>query len=135
MTILDEAKAAVTGPRMASYGHPKVDHDALGRTWAAILSKHLRAQVPDLPAHVVSMMMVACKVIREVGVHSHDNLVDIAGYAYCASLEVGEASDPGTGAQAEAPLSDRSRRVSDPSGHACHEERCDLLDVAEAERE
>lgn len=89
-TILEEAQRIVNGPRRETYQHPYDDHTALGRVWAGILSKHLRQDVPDLPAHVVSMMMVGVKVIREVGIHGRDNLVDVAGYAYCADIEYEE---------------------------------------------
>lgn len=86
-TVLEEAQRIVNGPRRETYQHPYDDHSALGRVWAGILSKHLKVEIVDLPAHVVSMMMVGVKVIREVGVHHRDNLVDIGGYAYCADIE------------------------------------------------
>ncbi|TAL05244.1 MAG: hypothetical protein EPO00_13320 [Chloroflexota bacterium] len=86
-TILEEAQRIVNGPRRETYQHPYDDHTAVGLAWAGILSKHLRMPVPPIPAHIVSMMMVSVKVMREAGVHQRDNLTDIAGYAYCADIE------------------------------------------------
>jgi hypothetical protein len=94
-TILEEAGRIVDGPRRDTYGHPFDDHTAVGLAWTGILSKHLGIPITILPAHVVSMMMVAVKVVREVGVHDRDNLVDIAGYGYCADIEYNEGERRG----------------------------------------
>lgn len=89
-TVLEEAQRVVSGPRQEAYGSPYDDHTRVGRMWGAILG------VPDIPAHIVSMMMVAVKVSREVNEHGRDNLVDIAGYSLCADIEYAEGVRHGT---------------------------------------
>lgn len=82
-TILEEAERLVGGDRNAAYGHPLDDFDSLGRAWGALLTRHLRMPVPDIPGEVVGLLMVALKLNREVHVPKRDNLTDAAGYLRC----------------------------------------------------
>lgn len=74
MSILTEAEELVNGPREHAYGHPFDDFTRTGKMWAAILG--LKEVTPEQ----VSLCMVALKISRECNRHTHDNLVDGAGY-------------------------------------------------------
>lgn len=76
-SILVEAEHLVHGPRQADYDHPSKD---FARTVALInilLAHKLKVALEpeDFP-----MIMIACKLAREVHKHKRDNLVDLAGY-------------------------------------------------------
>lgn len=79
-TILEEAQRLVHGDRGADYGHPIEDYTTTGRLWGAILG------VPDIDPRICCLMMAAVKISRESRKHKPDNLVDLAGYAECASM-------------------------------------------------
>lgn len=90
--ILQEAQTVVYGTRQRDYGHPKVNLDIIGRKWAVTLYHWLNTtkvnelyvntdKFPDIPPHIVALMMIDLKTIRQVGTPKKDNLVDIAGYS------------------------------------------------------
>lgn len=79
MTILQEAQGLVSGDRNTAYGHPAADFQRIAQLWSAYLG------YPVDPRDV-GMLLVLMKVARERHSHRRDNLVDIAGYAYCNSL-------------------------------------------------
>lgn len=76
--VLLEANATVAGPRQESYGHPGVVFGRLAQMWQAYLG------VPTITAKDVCMMLALLKIAREANQHKHDNLVDLAGYTWCA---------------------------------------------------
>lgn len=77
--ILQEAEAAVYGPRQAIYGHPSDDFQRTARLWTAYLG-------PRCPQGVTSadvpMLMMLLKMARLMESPEHrDSCVDLAGYA------------------------------------------------------
>ncbi len=78
INILDEAKATACGVRQRQYGTPKAAYTKTAKMWSEILGVEVNAKQ-------VCLCMVALKIARECGpLHKRDNLVDIAGYAWCA---------------------------------------------------
>lgn len=78
ITVCDEAKGAVYGPRNKDYGSVTDNFGMTAKMWSAILGVNISAKD-------VGLCMVALKVSREKFCSKRDNLVDIAGYA--ATLE------------------------------------------------
>jgi hypothetical protein len=88
--ILQEAEAAVFGPRQDSYGHPRDNFAATAALWNAYLFQGVRRG--PVTEEDVALMMVLLKVARlERGYH-RDSVVDIAGYA--ATYERLHEADP-----------------------------------------
>jgi hypothetical protein len=83
--ILQEAEAAVFGPRQDSYGHPC---DNFGHT-AALWSAYKGV---EFDAEDVALMMVLVKLSRLKNGYHRDSVVDIAGYA--ATYERLHEADP-----------------------------------------
>lgn len=79
MNILREAEGLVIGDRNKSYGDPGADFARIAAYW----SNHLGYPVT---ARDVGLMLILMKVAREGIRHKRDNLIDIAGYAYCNEL-------------------------------------------------
>lgn len=79
MTILEEAAQAVRGARIENYNHPLDNFGQIAGMWTVILGT-------EVTASQVALCMIALKIMRENFSHTHDNLVDIAGYAYCIDL-------------------------------------------------
>lgn len=77
--ILNQAECTVNH-RQEEYGEPSANLDKIAQLWSAYLGK----QVTGLD---VAHMMILLKVTRNLN-YKRDNLVDIAGYAYCAELMV-----------------------------------------------
>lgn len=76
--LLETALKATT-ERGVEYGKPENNFATIARLWRCYLG------VP-VNAHDVAMMMVLFKVARAKSAPGHvDNLVDIAGYAACAT--------------------------------------------------
>ena len=61
---------------------PKHGAKQLGRMWAALLSESMLVEVPDIPPHIVLLMMAQLKVSRAARPYSfkQDNYID--GIAY-----------------------------------------------------
>jgi len=74
MTILEEADAAINGPRRESYGDVLESFVSIADVWSTIL------RAPVTPQQV-ALCMIALKLLREANKHSRDNLVDLCGYA------------------------------------------------------
>jgi hypothetical protein len=72
--ILDDAKAAVTGPRQEEYGAPAENFARIAAYWSTYLEQPIQA-------HDVAIMMTLLKVARGLG---EDTCVDAAGYAALA---------------------------------------------------
>lgn len=79
--------AAILADRNQKYGHFYVSHKNAGRIWAAMLSHHLGQPVPDLPPHLVALMMASFKLLRASfpgGKEHEDNYLDARGYSAIA---------------------------------------------------
>ena len=78
--ILQEAHAAITGDRAASYGDAKRQFTNIAETWALYLKHKYGVTVP-LVAEDVCMMMVDLKKERQLTKSKRDNITDLCGYA------------------------------------------------------
>lgn len=77
-TILDKAAKIVNGHRQDDYGKPEDNFAAIAGGWSIIAGKPISAKQ-------VALMMSWLKIVRENNKPGEDNLVDLAGYAFCAS--------------------------------------------------
>lgn len=77
--VLEEALRITKGDRQATYGPPDQDFARTAAMWSAIKG------IP-FEAKEVALFMIALKISRETHQRKRDNLVDIAGYARCASF-------------------------------------------------
>ena len=82
-TILEEAVKCVTGPRRRDYGTPEENFGLIASLW----SLQLKHEVTPMQ---VALCLILLKVARQANSPKRDNLVDIAGYAQCASELKGE---------------------------------------------
>lgn len=97
MSILEDAAAAVHGPRNADYGHPLDNHSATAAMVAAYLSRRYGVALP-LDAQDVCAFNILQKVSRLANTPGHrDSLVDIAGYAANIEMAVDEQERRGEG--------------------------------------
>lgn len=78
MTILDEAKSLVYGPREAAYAHPRVDFARASGVLNALFADRLSSPFTESDWAII---MIVCKLARQVHKPSRDGWVDIAGYA------------------------------------------------------
>lgn len=94
MSILDEAAAAVHGPRASDYGAPHVNHACTAALMLSYLERKYGAASFD--ALDVCAFNVLQKISRLANTPDHhDSLVDIAGYA--ANWEMILDADPSGG--------------------------------------
>lgn len=77
--ILEEALRITKGDRQAQYGPPDQDFRRTAAMWSALKGV-------EFTAKDVALFMILLKCSRETHQNKRDNLVDIAGYARCASL-------------------------------------------------
>jgi hypothetical protein len=77
-TILEEAAKCVTGPRRRDYETPEENFSLIAKLW----SLQLKHEVTPMQ---VALCLILLKVARQANSPKRDNLVDIAGYAQCAS--------------------------------------------------
>ena len=82
-SVLEEAAKYVTGPRRRDYGTPDESFGLIASSWSVQL-KH------EVTPMQVAMCLILLKVARQANSPKRDNLVDIAGYAQCASELKGE---------------------------------------------
>jgi len=82
-SILQEAHRLTHGQRNQDYADPVVNFKHIAGISSAILRK-------DITSQDVAVVMLAVKLSREMHRHKRDNLVDIAGYAWCWSKIEGE---------------------------------------------
>ena len=80
-STLQEAEEIINGPRREAYGPVEESFNRIAAVWNATLFKKLKAQ---LSAHDVAMCMIGLKLCREANAHSHDNILDLIGYAALA---------------------------------------------------
>lgn len=85
MTILDEARELVEGPRGEAYGHPAANHGATAELWSAYLSRKLRKPI-EVTARDVCWLNTLQKASRDANQPKRDNLVDTIGYAVNAAM-------------------------------------------------
>lgn len=86
-SILDEAREIVDGTRQDQYGSPEDNFTNIGVKWGVTLGILNDWQPGEpIPPRVVAMMMIDLKTCRDVFQNKRDNLVDISGYSYAASL-------------------------------------------------
>ena len=85
MSILDEARALVEGPRRDHYGHPSENHGCTAELVRAYIKRSYGVDVP-IDGHDICMFNILQKVSREACGRQRDNRVDIAGYALNADV-------------------------------------------------
>lgn len=78
--LLVEAESLVTGSRADSYGDAAINHIRIANLWSDWLYNRNWATGAITP-YDVAMMMLLVKVARCQQKPSHDNHVDVAGYA------------------------------------------------------
>lgn len=76
MTILEEAQNLIDNVKVADYDTVDVSHKRIAVLWSEVLGR-------TITEREVAMCMIMLKLSREIANHKRDNLVDIAGYAYC----------------------------------------------------
>lgn len=79
MSVLAEATKIVDGARRAAYGTPQENHTRTAEMWSTYLGVKVTARQ-------VCMLNILQKISRDAHAATHDNLVDIAGYARNAEL-------------------------------------------------
>lgn len=80
MSILLEAQDITHGARAQAYGHVLDDFQRTAGMVSAMLAHKLKEPItPD----DVTRIMCCVKLSRETNRHGRDNLVDLAGYAWC----------------------------------------------------
>ncbi len=79
--ILEDAAAAVYGPRQEAYGHPYISMSQIALGFQAVLATKL-APGESISAEDVALCLIQVKVARLSTTPAHvDSMVDIAGYA------------------------------------------------------
>ena len=71
--ILLEAHALINGERQEAYGSPAESFGRVAAMWSVYLDSSVSAKD-------VCLMMAMLKLCREMNAHTHDNLLDAAGY-------------------------------------------------------
>ena len=83
--VLEEAIETVK-QRQDSYDDPYRNHVRIAKLWSVVLGTAVTPQQ-------VALCMLQLKVAREMYKHSHDNVVDMAGYVNCLDL-INKAEKP-----------------------------------------
>ena len=80
--FLEKETQKVREQRDKAYGDYHFGFTNLGRSWAAMLSEHLRVIIPDIPAHVVTLMVAEMKMHRASRPwrRDFDDFVDLKNY-------------------------------------------------------
>jgi hypothetical protein len=86
VTILDDAREIVDGARQSNYGPPEDNFFYIGEKWSTTLEICGWKPGSAIPPRIVALMMIDLKTCRDAFRPNRDNLVDISGYSYCASL-------------------------------------------------
>lgn len=81
-----EEVRAILEDRGRDYGPVRFGAEQTGRVWAAIISEQLQTEIPDIPPHVVLLMMAAMKINRAVRPfrQKQDNYTDGIAYVQLA---------------------------------------------------
>ena len=77
--FLAEVAQLVEGDRQRDYDHPSVNFGRIAQMWSIYLKKKVTSRD-------VAWLMVLMKVARDMGTPKRDNLLDAAGYVYCADI-------------------------------------------------
>jgi len=77
-SITDEAKAIVANDRASDYGDANESFARISKLWSAYLGA-------TITPWDVAQMMILLKVSQAKTSQKHDTLIDIIGYAECAS--------------------------------------------------
>ena len=85
MSVLEEAIETVK-QRQDSYDDPYRNHVRIAKLWSVVLGTAVTPQQ-------VALCMLQLKVAREMYKHSHDNVVDMAGYINCLDV-INKAEKP-----------------------------------------
>jgi len=72
--VLAEAERITTGERRETYGEPTVNHGRTAALWSHYLGR-------TITARDVCILNILQKISRDAHRPTHDNLIDIAGYA------------------------------------------------------
>lgn len=82
--ICEAAAAIVAGARQAAYGSKRRNHHNIAALWNAYLATREHPSFPLGPRDV-ALMMALLKIARtQLGRHTPDNYVDLAGYGAVA---------------------------------------------------
>ena len=98
MNVLEEAIETVK-KRQDNYDDPYRNHVRIAKLWSVVLGTAVTPQQ-------VALCMLQLKVAREMYKHSHDNVVDMAGYVNCLDI-INKASLPAKESQKQ-----REQRLS-----------------------
>ena len=98
MSVLEEAIETVK-QRQDSYDDPYRNHVRIAKLWSVVLGTAVTPQQ-------VALCMLQLKVAREMYKHSHDNVVDMAGYINCLDV-INQAEEPAKESQKQ-----REQRLS-----------------------
>ena len=98
MSVLEEAIETVK-QRQDSYDDPYRNHVRIAKVWSVVLGTAVTPQQ-------VALCMLQLKVAREMYKHSHDNVVDMAGYVNCLDI-INQAEEPAKESQKQ-----REQRLS-----------------------
>jgi len=79
-SILLEAQEITHGARAQAYGHVIDDFSRTAAMVSALLAHKLKA---PLTPNDITMMMCCVKLSRQANKPGRDNMVDLAGYAWC----------------------------------------------------
>lgn len=77
-TILEKAAKIVEGQRQDDYGPPEDNFADIAKGWSVLAKTRITPKQ-------VALMMGWLKIVRENNKPKEDNLVDLAGYSFCAS--------------------------------------------------
>ena len=83
-SVLDEAIEVTCGDRFRDYDHAIPNHERIAGAWNWYLAARKCPQDP-ISAFDAAIMMALLKVARIAYTPTRDALVDLAGYAKCAS--------------------------------------------------
>lgn len=87
-SILQEAHRLTHGPRNVDYGHPLDDYTRTAALVSALLAHKLTSPItPD----EMTLCMCCVKMSRHINAPKRDNMVDLAGYAWCTHACAEEA--------------------------------------------
>jgi len=79
-SVLQEAQRLTHGPRQEDYSHPLDDYTRTAALVNAALRHKLRV---NLDPEDVTIIMALVKISRHTHKPKRDNMVDLAGYAWC----------------------------------------------------
>jgi hypothetical protein len=80
VSILTEAQEITQGSRRVAYGHPLDDYTRTAAMVSAMLAHKLKE--PLTPAEM-TQIMCCVKLSRQTNRPARDNMLDLAGYAWC----------------------------------------------------